>query len=112
MSQDGSARSDLPAGGQEGLGDVSHSERMMADMKVLANLTIQNQQLLQQHLQQTAAAVGDGGVQQTTAGAVDNRGLQQQMAAGDDGRVQEPGGARNGRVVDSSGPLVIEISVK
>ena len=113
MSQDGSARSDLPAGGQEGLGDVSHSERMMADMmKVLANLTIQNQQLLQQHLHQTAAAVGDGGVQQTTAGAVDNRGLQQQMAAGDDGRVQEPGGARNGRVVDSSGPLVIEISVK
>ena len=69
MSQDGSARSDLPAGGQEELGDVSHSERMMADMmKVLANLTIPNQQLLQQHLQQTAAAAGDGGVQQTTAG--------------------------------------------
>ena len=81
-------------------------------MKVLANLAIQNQQLLQQHLQQTAAAAGDGGVQQTTAGVADNRGLQQQMAAGDDGRVQEPGGARNGRVVDSSDPLVIEISVK
>ena len=47
MSQDGLARSDLPAGGQEELGGVSHSERMM---KMLANLTIQNQQLLQQHL--------------------------------------------------------------
>ena len=47
MSQDGSARSDLPAGGQEELGGVSHSERMMADMMVmLANLTMQNQQLL------------------------------------------------------------------
>ena len=74
MSQDGSARSDLPAGGQEELGGVSHSERMMADlMKMLANLTIQNQQLLQQHLQQqqqTAAVAGDRGVQQqrTTAG--------------------------------------------
>ena len=32
MSQYGSARSDLPAGGQEELGGVSHSERMMADM--------------------------------------------------------------------------------
>ena len=55
MSQDGSTinRSDLPAGGQEELGGVGHSERMMADMmKMLANLTIQNQQLLQQHLQQ------------------------------------------------------------
>ena len=49
MSQNGSARSDLPAGGQEELSDVSHSERMMADMmKMLANLTMQNQQLLQQ----------------------------------------------------------------
>ena len=113
MSQDGSARSDLPAGGQEELGDVSHSERMMAGMmKMLANLTIQNQQLLQQHLQQTAAAAGNGGVQQTTAGAADNRGLQQQMAAGDGGRVQESGGARNGRAGDSSGLLVRETSVK
>ena len=68
MSQDGSARSDLPAGGQEELGGVHHSERMMADMmKMLANLTIQNQQLLQRHLQQqqqTAAAAGDREVQQ------------------------------------------------
>ena len=81
-------------------------------MKMLVNLLTQNQQLLQQHLQQTAAAAGDLRVQQTTAGAADNRGLQQQMAAGDGGRVQEPGGAREGRVVDSSGPLVRETSVK
>ena len=42
MSQDGSAyRSDLPAGGQEELGGVSHSERVMADMmKMLGNLTM------------------------------------------------------------------------
>ena len=116
MSQDGSARSDLPAGGQEELCGVSHPESMLADMmKMLVNLTIQNQQLLQQHLQQqqqTAAAAGDRGVQQQTAGAADNRGLQQQMAVGDDGRVQEFGGAREGRVVDSSGPLVREISAK
>ena len=78
MSQDGSARSDLHAGGQKELGGVSHSERMMADMmKMLANLTIQNQQLLQQHLQQTAAAAGDRGVQQQSTGAADNRRLQQ-----------------------------------
>ena len=103
MSQDGSARSDLPAGGQEELGGVSHSERMMADMmKMLANLTMQNQQLLQQHLQQ----------QQQTAGAAHNRGLQQQMAAGDGGRVQESGGAREGRVIDSRGSLVRETSVE
>ena len=112
MSQDGSARPDLPAGGQEELGGVSHSERMMADMmKMLANLTTQNQQLLQQHLQQqqqTAAAAGDRWVQQQTAGAADNRGLQQQMAAGDDGRVQESGGAREGRVIDRRGSLVRE----
>ena len=116
MSQDGSARSDLPAGGQEELGGVSHSERMMADMmKMLANLTMQNQQLLQQHLQQqqqTAAVAGDRGVQQQTAGAADNRGLQQQMAAGDGGRVQKSGGAREGRVIDSRGSLVRETSVK
>ena len=66
MSQDGSARSDLRAGGQEELGGVSPSERMMADMmKVLVYLTIQNQQLLQQHLQQqqqSAAAAGDSGI--------------------------------------------------
>ena len=108
MSQDGSARSSLPAGGQEELGGVRLSERMMAGMmKMLADLTMQNQQPLQQHLQQqTAAAAGDRGVQQQTAGAADNRGLQQQMAAGDGDRVQESGGAREGRVVDSSGPLV------
>ena len=77
MSQDGSARSDLPAGGQEELGGVSHSERMMADMmKMLANLMMQNQQLLQQHLQQTAAAAGDRRVQQQSTGAADNHGLQ------------------------------------
>ena len=116
MSQDGSARSDLPAGGQEKLGGVSHFERMMADMiKMLANLTMHNQQLLQQHLQQhqqTSAAASDRGVQQQTAGAADNCGIQQQMAAGDGGRVQESGGAREGHVVDSSGPLVKETSVK
>ena len=104
MSQDGSAGSDLPAGGQEELGGVSQFERMMADMmKMLANLTMmQNQQRLQQHLQ----------LQQQTAGAADNRGLQQILAAGDGGRVQESSGAQNGRVVDSSGPLVRETSVK
>ena len=117
MSRDGSARSDLPAGGQEELGGVSHSERMMADnmMKMLANLTMQNQQLLQQHLQQqqqTAAVAGDRGVQQQTAGAADDRGLQQQMAAGDGGRVQESGGAREGCVIDSRGSLVRETWVK
>ena len=43
MSQDGSVRSDLPAGRQKELGGVSHSERMLADMvKTLANLTMQN----------------------------------------------------------------------
>ena len=47
-----------------------------------------------------------------TAGAADNRGLQQQMAAGDGGRVQESGGAREGRVIDSRGSLVRETSVK
>ena len=31
MSQDGSARSDLPPGGQEELGGVSHSERLRTD---------------------------------------------------------------------------------
>ena len=113
MSQDGWARSDLLSGGQEEHGGVSHSERMRADMmKMLANLTIQNQQLLQQHLQQNAAAAGDRRVQQTTAGAADNHGLQQQMAAGDGGRVQESGGAREGRVIDSRGPLKRETSVK
>ena len=114
MSQDGSARSDLPAGGQEEFASVSHSERMMADMmKMLANLTIQNQQLLQQqHLQQTVAAAGDRGVQQQSTGAVDNRGLQQQMAAGDGGRVQESGGAREGRLIDNRGSLVRETSVE
>ena len=102
-----------PAGGKEELGDVSHSERMMADMmKMLANLTTQNQQLLQQHLQQTAAVAGVPGVQQTTAGAADNRGLQQQMAAGAGGRAQESGGAREGRIIDSRGSLVRETSVK
>ena len=56
MSEDGSARSDPPAGGQDELGNVSHSKRMMADMmKILTNLTMQNQQLLQQHLQQQQA---------------------------------------------------------
>ena len=65
-------------------------------MKMLANLSMQNQQLLQQHLH----------LQQQTAGAADNRGLHQQMAARDGGRVQESGGARNGRFDDSSGPLV------
>ena len=67
MSQDSSARSDFPAGGQKEHGGVSHYERMMVDMmKMLATLTIQNQQLLQPHLQQqqqTAAAAGDRGVQ-------------------------------------------------
>ena len=53
MSQDCSARSDLLAGGQGELGGAIHSERMMADfMKILAHLTMQNQQLLQQDLQQ------------------------------------------------------------
>ena len=120
MSQKDSARSDFPAGGQEKLGGVSHSERMMADMmKMLTSLTMQNQQLLQQllqqHLQQqqqTAAAAGDRGVQQQTAGAADNRGLQQQMAAGDGGRVQESGGAREERVIDSRGSLVRETLVQ
>ena len=113
MSQYGSARSDLPAGRQGELGRVSHAEKMMADMmKMLANLTMQNQQLLQQHLQQTAVAAGDRGVQQQSTGATDNRGLQQQMPAGDGGRVQESGGAREGRVIDSRGSLVRETSVK
>ena len=71
-------------------------------MKMLANLSMQNLQLLQQHLH----------LQQQTAGAADNLGLQQQMVARDDGRVQESGGARNGRVDDSSGPLVKGTSVK
>ena len=85
----------------------------MADMiEMLANLTIQNQQLLQQHLQQNAAAAGDRGVQQQTAGAADNRGLQQQMTAANGSRVQESGGAREGRVIDSRDPLVLETSVK
>ena len=117
MSHDGSDRSDLPAGGQEELGGVSHSERIMADlMKMLANLAMQNQQLLQQHLQQqqqTAAVAGDRGVQQQIAGAADNRGLQQQqMSAGDGGRVQESDGAREGRVIDSRGSLVRACPVK
>ena len=112
MSQDGSARSDLPAGGQEELGGVSHAERMMAVMmKMLANLMMQNQQLLQQHLQQTAAAAGDRGVQQQSTGAAENHGLQQQTAAGDGGCVQESGGAREGRVIDSRSSLVRETSV-
>ena len=107
MLQDGSARLDLPAGGQEEVGGVV--------IKMLANSTIQNQQLLQPHLQQqqqTAAAAGDRGVQQQTAGAADNRGLQQQMAAGDGSHVQESDGAREGRVVDSSGPFVRETSAR
>ena len=112
MSQDGLARSGLPAGGQEKLGGVSHSKRIVAGMmKMLGNLIIQNQQLLQQHLQQqkqTAAAAGDRGVQQQTTGAEDNRGLQQQMAARDDGRVRESGGAREGRVIDRRGSFVRE----
>ena len=53
MSQDGSARSGPPAGGQDELGGVSHSESMMADMmEMLTNLTMQNQQLLQQQQHQ------------------------------------------------------------
>ena len=81
-------------------------------MKMLANLMTQNQQLLRQHLQQTATAAGDRGVQQQFTGATDNRGLQQQMTAGDGGRVQESGGAREGRVIESRGSLVRETSVK
>ena len=78
MSQDGSARSDLPGGGQEEHVSVSHSERMIADMmNMLANLTMQNQQLVQQYLQQ----------HQQTAAAARDRGLQQQMAARDPGCV-------------------------
>ena len=39
MSQDHSVRSDLPADGQEDIGGVSYSERMMAAMmNILANL--------------------------------------------------------------------------
>ena len=34
------------------------------------------------------------------------------MATGDGGRVQESGGAREGRVIDSSGPLMRETSIK
>ena len=57
MSQDGSTRSDLPADGQEELGGFSQSERMVAAMmKMVANLTMQKQQLLQQHLQLDRAA--------------------------------------------------------
>ena len=42
-SQDGSTRSDPPAGGQEKIGGISHSESMMADMlKMLTTLTMQN----------------------------------------------------------------------
>ena len=49
MSQDGSARSDLHAGEQEELDGVGHSKSMMAGMmKMLVNLTMQNQQILQQ----------------------------------------------------------------
>ena len=68
MSQDGSTtRSDLPADGQEELGDLSQSEKTMADMmKMMANMTMQKQQLLQQHLQ----------LEQKTAGAADSRGIQ------------------------------------
>ena len=103
MPQDGSAGSDHPAGGQEELGGVSQTERMTADMmKMLVNLTMQNQQLLQQHLQ----------LQRQTEGAADNRGLKRILAAGDGGRVQESSGAQNGCVVDSSGPLLRETSVK
>ena len=89
--------------GQEELIDASHSKRMMADIiKILANLTMQNQQLLQQHLQQ----------QQQTAAAAGDRGLQQQMAAVEGGREEEFGGAREGSVVESSGPLVGETTAK
>ena len=104
MSQDSLARSDLPAVGQEELGGVSHSSgRMMADMmNMLANLTMQNQQLLQQHLQQ----------QQQTARAAGDRGLQQQMASGEGDCVEASSGAREDCVVDSSAPLVRETAVK
>ena len=81
MSQDDSARLDLPACGQEELVGVSHSERIMADMmKMLANLTMQNQSQLQQHLQQ----------QQQTAAAAGDRGLQQQMAVGEVAEYKSP----------------------
>ena len=108
MSQDGSARSDPPADGQKELGGVSHSESMMADIMMLANLKMQNQQLLQQQLkhQQRTAAAGGRELQQQTAAAAGDRGLQQQLAAGAGGRVEESGGAREGRVVYSSGFLV------
>ena len=103
MSQDSSTRSDLLAGGQGELGGVIHSEIMMADiMKILAHLTMQNQQLLQRHLQQ----------RQKTAAAAGDRGLQQQMAAGEEGRVEEAGGARERRIVDSSDPLVGKTTAK
>ena len=52
-------------------------------MKMLTNLTMQNQQVLQQVLQQ----------QHQSAGAAGDRGLQQQMVAGEGGRVVESGGA-------------------
>ena len=72
-------------------------------MKMLENLTMQNQpQLLQQHLEQ----------QRQTAAGPGDRGLRQQMAAAEGGRVQESGGAREGCVVDSSGPLVGETAAK
>ena len=79
IPQDGSARSDLPAGGQEEVGGVSQSESMVADMmKMLVNLTIKNQQLLQQQLkqQQRTATAGGCELQQQTAAAAGDRGLQ------------------------------------
>ena len=103
MSREGSARSDLPAGGQEELGGVSHSEIMVANlMKMLANLTMQNKQLLQQQLKQ----------QQQPVAAAGHRGLQQQLAAGEGRRVEESGGTRERRVADSRGPFMGETEAK
>ena len=81
---------------------------MTGMMKVLANLTTQNQQLLQQQLQQQYLMPAAGGreLQQQTAAAADDRGLQLQLAAGAGGSVEESGGVREEREVDSSGSSV------
>ena len=56
------------------------------------------------------AATSSYELYQQTGATAGDCGLQQQLAAGEGGRVEESGGARKERVVDSSGSLVGEFA--
>ena len=100
-SQDGSARSDPPVGGQKEHGGISHSDRMMADMmKMLANRRCRTSSYYSSIYSNSSKPRH----QQATVG-YSSRWRPEKV-------VNESGGAREGHIVDSSGPLVRETAAK